>query len=68
MIKGTAMNTMLSLLLGLLGIYTAHASTIHTTNFQLEKFISIHTVNEHSGRTDKNGCHVDKKTGKKHCH
>lgn len=22
----------------------------------------------HSGRTDKNGCHVDRKTGQRHCH
>lgn len=22
----------------------------------------------HSGRTDKNGCHRDKKTGTRHCH
>ncbi|MBE7440452.1 MAG: YHYH domain-containing protein [Spirochaetales bacterium] len=22
----------------------------------------------HRGRTDKNGCHVDKKTGIRHCH
>lgn len=22
----------------------------------------------HSGRTDKNGCHMDKKTGTRHCH
>ncbi|WP_435307618.1 YHYH domain-containing protein [Sebaldella termitidis] len=22
----------------------------------------------HGGRTDKNGCHVDRSTGKRHCH
>lgn len=22
----------------------------------------------HSGRTDKNGCHMDRKTGTRHCH
>lgn len=22
----------------------------------------------HSGRTDKNGCHTDRKTGIRHCH
>ncbi|MBP9477192.1 MAG: YHYH domain-containing protein [Sebaldella sp.] len=22
----------------------------------------------HGGRTDKNGCHVEKKTGERHCH
>lgn len=22
----------------------------------------------HSGRTDKNGCHIDRKTGIRHCH
>jgi len=22
----------------------------------------------HSGRTDKNGCHMDRKTGIRHCH
>lgn len=25
-------------------------------------------VIEHGGRTDKNGCHVDRKTGIRHCH
>lgn len=30
----------------------------------------VATVNSaaHSGRTDKNGCHVDRKTGIRHCH
>ncbi|WP_347254448.1 YHYH domain-containing protein [Leminorella grimontii] len=22
----------------------------------------------HGGRTDKDGCHMDRKTGKRHCH
>lgn len=26
------------------------------------------SVMAHSGRTDKNGCHVEKKTGIRHCH
>lgn len=26
------------------------------------------TVSAHSGRTDKNGCHVNRKTGERHCH
>ena len=25
-------------------------------------------IMEHSGRTDKNGCHTEKSSGKKHCH
>lgn len=29
----------------------------------------MHTpVLEHSGRTDKNGCHRDRKNGGRHCH
>lgn len=28
----------------------------------------ISGVNAHSGRTDGNGCHVDRKTGIRHCH
>lgn len=26
------------------------------------------TADAHSGRTDKNGCHKEKATGKRHCH
>lgn len=30
--------------------------------------ISFAVAEAHSGRTDKNGCHMDRKTGKRHCH
>jgi len=30
--------------------------------------LALATLDAHRGRTDKNGCHVDKKTGIRHCH
>lgn len=30
--------------------------------------LALAALDAHRGRTDKNGCHVDKKTGIRHCH
>lgn len=34
----------------------------------LALLMAVSTANAHSGRTDKNGCHNDTKTGTRHCH
>lgn len=39
----------------------------NTSNMVLSTTINYEEIS-HSGRTDKNGCHVDRKTGKRHCH
>lgn len=43
-------------------------NTIKLITIMLTIFLLISTAFAHSGRTDKNGCHTNHKTGVYHCH
>ncbi len=45
----------------------ASANSESITSNQIN-FTQIKSNIEHSGRTDSNGCHRDRKTGTRHCH
>lgn len=38
------------------------------TIFAIAIFMAVGFAHAHSGGTDKNGCHMDHKTGIRHCH
>ncbi|CAK7025620.1 YHYH domain-containing protein [Saezia sanguinis] len=42
--------------------------TICVVLFSLGGIIGSTVAQAHSGRTDSNGCHMDRKTGTRHCH
>ncbi len=44
----------------------ANANNVSTLSHQI--LVQSSTITEHSGRTDKDGCHKDRKTGTRHCH
>ena len=45
-------------------IINANDSLKSTHQISIQSNVSI----EHSGRTDKDGCHKERKTGTRHCH
>lgn len=52
-----------------LAVYSLIASANNVSTISSHQIlIQSNTITEHSGRTDKDGCHIDRKTGTRHCH
>lgn len=41
---------------------------LYVAAFFLLLIVLVASANAHPGRTDKEGCHTDKKSGQRHCH
>lgn len=56
----------IAILLTMFSLTISANSSIKTSKDQASVISNVNI--EHSGRTDKDGCHMDRKTGTRHCH